>query len=234
MRFVACGASVIGPRHLDLREPNQDALALAGWRSGWIAAVADGLGSRSRSDLGARRACQVSRRILRAAPRRFDLTATLPLIHQKWLEAIEPTTPRDAATTLLLVRVSAEGEIHAAQLGDGLLLVKRGGEFCRITPERTAYGNQTWALESAHMHEKWSTAEGLLTEPGDGVVLMTDGVADDLEPGQLADFFDALYQDLITRNRRRGRRWLQSELDDWATPLHSDDKTLVAIFRTSK
>jgi hypothetical protein len=63
---------------------------------------------------------------------------------------------------------------------------------------------------------------------------MTDGVADDLEPAQLADFFDALYQDLSTRNRRRGRRWLQSELSDWATPLHSDDKTLVAIFRTSK
>jgi hypothetical protein len=28
------------------------------------------------------------------------------------------------------------------------------------------------------------------------LVLMTDGVADDLEPAQLADFFDALYQDL--------------------------------------
>jgi hypothetical protein len=47
---------------------------------------------------------------------------------------------------------------------------------------------------------------------------MTDGVADDLEPAQLPDFFDALYQDLSTRNRRRGRRWLQSELNDWATP----------------
>ena len=79
-----------------------------------------------------------------------------------------------------------------------------------------------------------NTTQGRLTEPGDGVVLMTDGVADDLEPAQLADFFDALYQDLGIRNRRRGRHWLQSELNDWATPLHSDDKTLVAIFRMSK
>lgn len=234
MRFIACGASVIGPRHLDLHEPNQDAMALTGCRDGWIAAVADGLGSRSHSDLGARRACQVSRRILRAAPSTFDLPATLPLIHQQWLEAIEPTTPREAATTLLFGRVTAEGDIHAAQLGDGLLLVRCAGEFRRITPERTAYGNQTWALESTHVQDKWSTAEGRLAEPGDGLVLMTDGVADDLEPTQLADFFDALYQDLNTRNRRRGRRWLQCELNDWATPLHSDDKTLVAIFRTSK
>ena len=234
MRFIACGASVIGPRHVDLGEPNQDAMALTGWRGGWIAAVADGLGSRARSELGARSACQVSRRILRAASSSFDLPATLPLIHKQWLEAIEPTTPRDAATTLLFGRVTAEGDVHAAQLGDGLLLVRCAGQFRRVTPDRTAYSNQTWALESTHVQDKWSTTQGQLTDSGDGVVLMTDGVADDLEPAQLADFFEALYQDLSTRNRRRGRRWLQSELNDWATPLHSDDKTLVAIFRTSE
>lgn len=234
MRFIACGASVNGPRHLDLGESNQDAMALTGCRGGWIAAVADGLGSRARSDVGARSACQVSRRILRAASSSFNLPATLPLIHQQWLEAIEPTTPRDAATTLLFGRVTAEGDVRAAQLGDGLLLVRCAGEFRRVTPDRTAYGNQTWALESTHVQDKWNTTQGRLTEPGDGVVLMTDGVADDLEPAQLADFFDALYQDLSTRNRRRGRRWLQSELNDWATPLHSDDKTLAAIFRTSE
>lgn len=234
MRFVACGASVIGPRHFDLGEPNQDAMALAGCRGGWIAAVADGLGSRPRSDVGARSACQISRRILRTAPIDFDLTATLPLTYQQWLEAIQPISPRDAATTLLFSRVTAEGDVHAAQLGDGLLLVRCAGEFRRITPERTAYGNQTWALESKHEMDKWSVTQGRLTEPGDGIVMMTDGVADDLEPAQLSEFFDALYQDLSTRNRRRGRRWLQSELKDWATPLHSDDKTLVVIFRTSK
>lgn len=234
MRFIACGASVIGPRHVDLGEPNQDAMVLAGCRGGWIAAVADGLGSRARSDLGARSACQITRRILRATSSSFDLPATLPLIHQQWLEAIDPTTARDAATTLLLGRVTDQGEVHAAQLGDGLLLVRCAGEFRRVTPERTAYGNQTWALESTHLQDKWNCTRGRFTEPGDGVVLMTDGVADDLEPAHLADFFDALYQDLSARNRRRGRRWLQSELNDWATPLHSDDKTLVAIFRTSE
>ena len=82
MRFIACGASVIGPRHVDLHEPNQDAMTLAGWRGGWIAAVADGLGSRAHSDIGSRCACQVARRILRAAPSTID-PATLPLIHQQ-------------------------------------------------------------------------------------------------------------------------------------------------------
>ncbi|NGM87475.1 protein phosphatase 2C domain-containing protein [Parapusillimonas sp. SGNA-6] len=235
MKLSACGASVIGPRHIDLGEPNQDAMTLTGYRDGWIAAVADGLGSRPRSDLGSRRACQVARRILRTAPLTgFDVPAMLPMVHQQWLEAIEPATPKDSATTLLFARVTDKGEVQAAHLGDGLLLLRCSGDFRRVTPDRTGYGNQTWALESTHLQHKWSMAQGRFTEPGDGVVLMTDGVADDLDPAKLADFFDALYQDLNTRNRRRSRRWLQSELNDWATPLHSDDKTLVAIFRTSK
>lgn len=233
MRFIACGVSVIGPRHLDLQESNQDAMVLAGCRGGWIAAVADGLGSRSCSDLGAHRACQISRRILRAVPNNFDLSATVPVIHQHWLDAIEPTKPKDAATTLLLARVTAEGALHAAQLGDGLLLVRCADQFRCVTPERTTYGNQTWALEATHVQDKWSLATGRLSKPGDGVVLMTDGVADDVEAKQLADFFDALYQNLSKLNRRKGRRWLKSELDDWATPMHNDDKTLVAIFRTA-
>lgn len=64
--------------------------------------------------LGARSACQVTRQILRATSSSFDLPATLPLIHQQWLGAIDPTTPRDAATTLLFGRVTDQGEVHAA------------------------------------------------------------------------------------------------------------------------
>ena len=234
MRFVACGASVIGPRHIDLRESNQDAMGLTGWRGGWLASVADGLGSRTRSEIGSRRACQVVRRVLRSGPETLDLAETLKSAHQQWIKAIASISPKDAATTLLLARVTAGGNVHAAQLGDGLLLMRCAGQFRLITPERTGYSNQTWALEAEHRTDKWTMAEGKLTQPGDGVVLLTDGVADDLEPDQLPEFLDALYQDLSTRNRRGGRRWIQTELHAWATPMHSDDKTLVAVFRTSK
>lgn len=234
MRFIACGASVVGPRHIDLCESNQDAMGLTGWRGGWLASVADGLGSRTRSEIGSRRACQVVRRVLRSGPEALDLAETLKSAHQQWIKAIASVSPKDAATTLLLARVTAGGDVHAAQLGDGLLLMRCAGQFKRITPERSGYSNQTLALEAEHRADKWTMAEGKLMQPGDGVVLLTDGVADDLEPDQLSEFLDALYQDLSTRNRRGGRRWIQTELHAWATPMHSDDKTLVAVFRTSK
>ena len=234
MRFVACGASVTGPHHLDQGQPNQDAMRLAGWRGGWLAIVADGLGSRPHSDIGSRRACQVGRRILRQTTPTLKLVDALPVIHEQWVKAIAPYEPRDVATTLLLSRIAANGQVHVAQLGDGLVLLRVGGQFQCMTPRREGYGNQTWALESAYRPDKWRTTEGTLTQAGDGVVLMTDGIADDLDPEQLSEFMTGLYEDLRTRNRRSGRRWLQSELNDWSTPMHSDDKTLVAIFRISQ
>ncbi|WP_039901098.1 protein phosphatase 2C domain-containing protein, partial [Paraburkholderia hospita] len=213
-------------------EPNQDAMGLAGWRGGWIASVADGLGSRQRSETGARRACQVTRQTLRDAPAGCDLSRALPSIHAQWLAAIAPVRARDAATTLLVACVSAQGEVQVAQLGDGLVLMRCGGVFRRVSPERDGFGNQTWALDSVHCPDRWSLAGGRFSQPGDGVVLLTDGVGDDLEPDCLPEFVDTLYRNLALRNRRRGRRWIGTELQDWATPMHGDDKTLVAIFRT--
>jgi len=234
MRVVAFGTSVTGPQHRESGEPNQDAMVLTGWRGGWLACVADGLGSRPRSQVGSRRACQVTRQTLRATDATDHMTESLHAIHRKWISAIAPIAPDDAATTLLFARVNAEGVVHAAQLGDGLLLMRTGGSFTRITPERPAYGNQTWALGTEHRPERWHRGGGTLSNEGDGVVLMSDGVADDLEPDRLSDFVCALYADLARRSRRYGRRWLRREFNDWPTPMHGDDKTLVAVFRTRK
>jgi serine/threonine protein phosphatase PrpC len=169
---------------------------------------------------------------LRTAPAHLDFPDALLSIHADWLKAVAPLSPKDVATTILFARVSGEGNVHAAQLGDGLLLLRYAGKFHCITPERTGYGNQTQALETTLAPDQWHVFSGNFTLPGDGVVLLSDGVADDLEPEQLAEFVDALYQALSTKNRRRGRRWIHSELVNWATPMHGDDKTLAAIFRT--
>ncbi len=234
MRLLAYGASVAGPLHNELQIRNQDAFALAGCRGGWIAAVADGLGSRKHSDLGARCACQISRRMLRAAPKTIDFSVLLPLLHKQWSNSIAPISPADAASTLLLCRVTEQGQVDVAQLGDGLILIRSNGKFRCVTPERTSFANQTWSLDTTYRQSQWTITSYHLSQPGDGVILMTDGIADDLELTQLACFFNALYFDLMPRSRRNGKRWLCSELNDWATPMHSDDKTLVAIFRTKE
>ena len=63
------------------------------------------------------------------------------------------------------------------------------------------------------------------------MVLMTDGVADDLKPEMLGEFYDALRLAGMSRSKRRFRGWIERELAAWTTHLHSDDKTLGMIFR---
>ena len=60
----AVGTSVIGPSHAEAGEQCQDASGVRGWRGGWIACVADGLGSRIQSGKGAHCAVRIAMDLL--------------------------------------------------------------------------------------------------------------------------------------------------------------------------
>ena len=230
MRFVAAGSSVRGPAHVEQNLPNQDAIAPPGRRGGWVAAVCDGLGSCSQSHIGASAAALSVRHALlnhdKAQPE-----SIIADIHAHWLARIAPYPVRSVATTCLWAAIDRNGFCSLGQLGDGLILFRSAGRLYRLTPERQGYGNQTLALWDRHEGKHWLQAECCFSHPGDGVVLMTDGVSDDLVPEGIGGFFEALHHNIRRRGRRAGRQWLQKELEGWSTPMHGDDKSLVAIFR---
>jgi hypothetical protein len=234
MIMRSCATTVAGPRHIATGEPNQDACLIAGWRGGWIVAVADGLGSRPLSAIGSREACRAARRNLRNGLSSENVGSLLAGVHQDWIQAVSPRTADEVATTLIIGRIDRLGRGFIAQIGDGFALVRESGKFRCLTPPRAGFGNQTDALTADHRPDRWNSNTVKLTEPGDGIVLMTDGVGDDIEPDRLPDFLDALYGNVSRRSRRRGRRWLATELTDWATPMHSDDKSIAAVFRVQR
>jgi hypothetical protein len=121
-----------------------------------------------------------------------------------------------------------------AQLGDGLLLYRTQGRFGVLTPERNGFGNQTNALGISRSWSDWRCERLRLIQPGDGVLMMTDGVADDLQPERLEEFFRMVTKECARRTRRTGRKWLQGQLQAWPTPGHSDDKTIALIFCGSR
>lgn len=228
----AVGASVIGPGHLQEQQPSQDALSLRGWRSGWIAAVADGLGSKSQSALGARLAVQSAQAVLRS-PDSWELPDRdlVTLIYRRWLKAIGTLEPGTHATTLLVAASDSTGHVRVFQLGDGVILARTLKGIEVITPDRSGFGNQTKALGVDRSWSAWVTATVKLKQPGDLVLLMTDGVADDIETGSTEGFVDAVHRQVVKRSRRAGRKWLKNELTQWATPGHTDDKTVAMIFK---
>ena len=139
--------------------------------------------------------------------------------------------PSQAACTLLAAACDAQGQVQTWQIGDGKVVAYLSGQVQVLTPERTGFGNQTQALGVDKKWSAWQTSRLHLSQPGDLVLLMTDGVADDLPEASLPGFARALHREVQRRSRRQARQWLRHELTHWATPGHSDDKTLVVIYK---
>lgn len=230
MKCISFSCSVRGPAHQQDNVPNQDAAFSRGMRKGHIAAVCDGLGSRAFSDKGAQNAVAILHAVLKMhqSCKLSPLTLSQKL-QQLWIESYKGMhSPFE--TTCLWAWCDAQGQLKAAQAGDGLLLIRCNGQFRVLTAERDSFSNQTITLAQAKEHD-WVVIQSNFTQEGDGVILITDGISDDLLAEQLEGFFDAIFQKIKRYNKRRCKSWLQKELNGWQTPKHADDKSIAAIFR---
>lgn len=231
----AAGVSVTGPGHLELNEDCQDAHSIKGWRGGWILAVADGLGSRPHSAQGAQVAVRSVQEVARAwehssAWRTIPARDVATDIYRRWLKTVPWRDKSMGATTLLVAICDRDGYTRMWQLGDGLVVSMVNGRVQVLTPERSGFGNETRALGVDTSWSAWHTSDLVLGRSGDALLLMTDGIADDIPQDLVAGFASTVGRELKKRSRRGARQWLRREFTDWATPGHSDDKTLAAIF----
>lgn len=227
--LFASAATVIGPAHWEACEPNQDAVLLRGHRGGWFLAVADGLGSRQLSHVGSRLAVRTAYRSLRNGLFERSTREAIQGFYRDWLDVLPGKAPGLMATTLLAASCNRDGRCVIAQLGDGLALYRSRGGFGAVGDGRAGFVNETAALGVTKAFSAWRFAEVELVDPGDGVVLMTDGLADDLHPERLEGFARKLIREASKRGRRRGKRWLEQQLAVWPTAMHADDKTIGMI-----
>jgi serine/threonine protein phosphatase PrpC len=223
------GVSRIGPGHRRAGLPNQDAWLLRRTPLGELLVVADGLGSRALSHLGARAACGAAIEALAltqvrgAAP---DSEILLAALHARWLERVWPHDPRACATTCLLALRSGP-VLLLAQLGDGMVMACGAGAGPGLLlPSRVDdFGNQTECLRERHAPLAWRVAR-LGAADWAGVLLCTDGIADDLTPGQETAFVHAVLAQARGSSARAQRRAARRWLDEWPVPGHTDDKTI--------
>lgn len=225
------GASVRGPGHARGGLPNQDALMLRHWRRSWFAVVSDGMGSRPSASVGARAACQAARVAIRQLPFDVDDSTLVTAIDTHWqaLLADRHIAPADAVATCLLAWGQADGRFRLAQLGDGLILGKPTPAHGVSVKGLQDFANETIGLGLAGGLPDWRFAQGQLSAPGDALLLMTDGISEDLGPT------DGLVPSVVRALRRRGARaanaLLSRELNDWPTRHHQDDKTIAIAYR---
>ena len=160
------------------------------------------------------------------------MDALLHLIHDIWNVRIHPHGKDACATTCLLAAALPDGRLVMAQLGDGMLMLKRpGGIAIVLAPNRdNGFANETTGLGLATSLNQWHWHIETGVAAGTSLLLLSDGIAEDLLPETLTDFPDFVRQEYVSLDRGKRGRKLVSDLRRWPVPRHGDDKTLAFMW----
>ncbi len=235
--FNIGAASVRGPHHIKNELPNQDSYAYFDSDQLIAIAVADGLGSASRSDEGSSFATYNAVYALITYLYSYgNPTSRIPNIRILKEHIIAPWQKRfrqgiaDFDTTLLFIGLSLKICVMG-QIGDGLIVYRRSDSSGTFNifhkPEKEYLNNpdsslaQPNALECLRVQEYPVTSEDNYS----AFLLMTDGIADDLMDPLL--YSKDLIKGLISNETDHWNAMLNKHLIEWPTPGHYDDKTLV-------
>ncbi len=248
MSWQAVGASVVGTSHLRRGLPCQDAYAVDCGREIAIAAVADGLGSAERAEIGSRLAVDTALTTLRA-----QLTEAVPTEAEAWGQALRTSFAaarqalvdtatsaaaelRDYSTTLLLAAVGTDWMV-TGQLGDGAVVACFTDDTLEVVsePQRGEFANETIPLTVPDALDRLVCRASFV--PVRALALFTDGLQhlclDLARNTPHIPFFTPLFRDLsrpldISTSEQGLADFLASERVCRRT---DDDKTLLLIGR---
>lgn len=158
--YSIIGASAIGPLHVVNNTPCQDACAFEVFPSGYgVVAVADGLGSASKSEIGARMAVDnavhaVREVVAKRVNEEIDLGDTAKMAVFSARKILEEKADelqcklRDLACTMIVVVMHKDSAV-VAHVGDGAVIVNTKEGLKLISgPEDSEYANEVTPLTS--------------------------------------------------------------------------------------
>ncbi|WP_055540379.1 PP2C family serine/threonine-protein phosphatase, partial [Streptomyces neyagawaensis] len=221
-----------------------------------VLAVADGAGSRPRSEEGSRLAVKLAaEHFARRAGAAVEvqpgeavhelLRDALQDVSDDFLDRTGSDAP-DFATTLTVV-VLAPGWLGYLTVGDGFVVARAGTEDgerqFHLLPQAAAvseYSNETVFLTSPDA-ARWTHTECLSDDGIDGVLLSTDGLAQAMlnrtasgAQSPNTSFADAVFRSLDTAPDDADGKLAALLRSDRLTALNADDKTLLRAVRTSR
>lgn len=232
------GDSEIGLLHQRLGLPNQDAYYLDLKSSPIQIALSDGLGSKPLSHLGAQAVTRSVKKVADhyASGLEIEPLLLIKLFHEFWLEEVQGIGIDQCRCTALFAIVWEEQTL-IAQLGDGDCCIVTSSQDRPQTDirflkqkEDGLFANQTYSLGSKLHSSQWNFCVEPTAEL-EACFLVTDGIADDLALEHKTNF----YLELLSQYQKLSddqvvfdvRRWISQ----WPVAGHSDDRTIVALFR---
>lgn len=229
LKIKISGASIIGPAHLRDNLPNQDSYSYKIIKNGFIAAVADGLGSKKYSHIGSQAVCKA---VIKASEAWLKEKAKsektlLKLIYAYWELYLGEYHKEDCGTTCLFV-LCYNKDLFCFQLGDGMILNKAKNNFYQHVSNDKDFGNMTNSMHEAAKIENWQINK-VVTTGKNTLLISTDGVSDDIPEDKLEGFTDFLISKVNGKNRIKRDMIIADMLKNWTTPKHTDDKTILLI-----
>jgi serine/threonine protein phosphatase PrpC len=227
------GASVQGVLHKKENRPNEDAWEKRKTRLTQTVVVSDGMGSKSNARLGAKMACKAVNDSLKNWAKAPDAPSVylLRLIHLNWGLRVLPHAEKDSATTCLFATVLASGRLVLGQLGDGIVALREpDGTVTRLDTVKEGFGNETTGLGVTRSTKEWSIMTRSRPSPRTAILLASDGIADDLKRDRIGEFIQVLLDEFAPLSPKKRYQALASELRQWTTENHLDDKTLALLW----
>lgn len=230
--WISLGASVIGPGHVSANVPNQDYWLAhhAVWSD--CVVVADGLGACSHSEIGAKAVCLAVLEEVASYEGQWDLPGRerfVEAVRDRFLQELAPLAPEECATTCLIAWRSGD-DLRIFQLGDGMVGALRSDGYVDLLEDdkSESFANLVRPLSAKTFASDWRICS-IPAVDCLGVVLCTDGVSEDLCDKQ------GFVRELVLSAREEGADSIGMQLEEhlrkWPVPKHTDDKTVVCLFK---
>lgn len=211
-----------GDAHKFEGKSNEDAICYTSTSYYFATAIADGLGSCSKSGVGARYAVTAFCRFLDELF--VDGIVPIERSHiwsfvQKWREQFQYCM-KDYDTTLQWIIVTNEYTL-VGSIGDGMIC-SNGENFYLFPQSSQPFSNMTVSLTSCT--ELCIQLTQKTTEPS-LLLAVTDGIANDLQKQVLPQLLQYMEQQVV-QNSAMFQQELQMWVKNWETAKHTDDRTV--------
>lgn len=238
--FTYNAISVRGERHQRINQENQDFFTCNIRKEVKYLIVADGVGSALHSQKGAEKAVTLLEQMIVESLHNLSnvsesvMNTFYSKFRDNWKKCF-PKTYYDYDTTLRFVLIFKHG-VFLGSIGDGMVISSTGKSVVYLKEERDSFSNQTYSLASDHAENQFKSKYIPFDTMNDlpiVVILMTDGVADDLKSDRLKQLPIYLYQEIKVKGVIRMQKEISDWIINWKTNNHSDDRTF-CMFTMSK
>ena len=227
VKAVIRAASLIGTRHRNARQKNQDSFRKSSGREYWVIAVADGVGSLAYSHYGSRAICKSVCRAARLySKKKINADDICSEIVMGFQRKIPQKYAQQCATTCLFGIYFRSGELFVGQAGDGMAALGMDGQYKVLSEKEEEFSNIVHPVNASKEYHGWKaicTKIDIQKTKKLNIILTTDGVSEDVLPEKRDSFLEYLVKE--TRRDRDVKKILLN----WDVPGSSDDKTIAIM-----